>query len=209
MTKFGRKYKFHPTPKWVLVLKVIFEWLLFTLAAGTLMVPDAWTWWKYVVSASGSLVVLWNNLKPYFGVGKEEVPRGSNWGEHVKKYLNSVGINFPASWCMAFVFWCAREAAHANDKPAALVNTGGVLAQWNQCNPHLKVLRNPAPGDIFIMDFGKGLGHTGFVEKVEGDILHTIEGNTNDEGSREGYEVCRRLRKTSAIKGYIRIPTTI
>ena len=55
------------------------------------------------------------------------------------------------------------------------------------------------------MDFGKGLGHTGFVEKVEGNVIHTIEGNTNDTGSREGYEVCRRTRKVEQCKGFIRL----
>lgn len=54
------------------------------------------------------------------------------------------------------------------------------------------------------MDHGHGLGHTGIVEIVIGDILHTIEGNTNDTGSREGYEVCRKERNISNIKGYIR-----
>ena len=65
---------------------------------------------------------------------------------------------------------------------------------------------NPKPGDIFIMDYGKGLGHTGFVvEVLSNGNLKTIEGNTNDEGSSEGYEVCYRIRKQSQIKGYIRI----
>jgi hypothetical protein len=65
----------------------------------------------------------------------------------------------------------------------------------------------PLPGDIFIMDFGKGKGHTGFVESVNGDIIHTIEGNSNDDGNREGYEVCRKPggRKISSIKGFIRV----
>ncbi len=39
-------------------------------------------------------------------LGHEEIPRGSNWGPHVQKYLLSVGLKFPASWCMAFVYWC-------------------------------------------------------------------------------------------------------
>jgi hypothetical protein len=47
------------------------------------------------------------------------------------------------------------------------------------------------------------LGHTGFVERIDGTSIHTIEGNTNDTGSREGYEVCKRIRKMSQIKGYI------
>jgi len=36
-------------------------------------------------------------------LGVEESPRGSNWGFSVQVYLKSVGITFPASWCMAFV----------------------------------------------------------------------------------------------------------
>jgi hypothetical protein len=51
------------------------------------------------------------------------------------------------------------------------------------------------------MDYGKGQGHTGFVvEVLSNGNLKTIEGNTNDEGSREGYEVCYRTRKQSKSK---------
>lgn len=135
-------------------------------------------------------------------LGKAEEPKGSNWGTHVQKYLKSVGITFPASWCMAFVYWCVKSA-HPNPEERGLKPTGGVMDQWNS-RPALRV-STPQPGDIFIMDFGKGLGHTGFVEKVEGPNIHTIEGNTNDEGSREGYEVARRVRKISSCKGFIRI----
>lgn len=137
-------------------------------------------------------------------LGKEEVPRRSNWGDDVKKYLLSVGIGFPASWCMAFVYWCVREACASTNTEVKLFRSGGVLKVWNYTKPENK-FTNPLPGDVFIMDFGKGLGHTGFVEKVEGDTIHTIEGNTNDTGSREGYEVCRRSRKMNVIKGYIRL----
>ncbi|MES2382591.1 MAG: CHAP domain-containing protein [Bacteroidota bacterium] len=148
-------------------------------------------------------------------LGKEEIPRGSNWGEHVKKYLHSVDIDFPASWCMAFIYWCVEESKIRITMSGAaglrnpLVKTGGVIRQWKEietqfCQPKCK-FTDPLPGDIFIMDFGKGLGHTGFVESIEGDKIHTIEGNTNDEGSREGYEVCRRVRKISSCLGFIRV----
>ena len=36
--------------------------------------------------------------------------------------------------------------------------------------------------------------HIGLVEAVQGDTMLTIEGNTNDSGSAEGFEVCRRTR---------------
>lgn len=134
-------------------------------------------------------------------LGVQEKPKGSNWGEPVQSYLKSVGITFPASWCMAFVYWCFKEAYGKENK---LFKTGGVLKQWQSVDAKYK-FKTPMPGDIFIQDHGKGLGHTGFVEKVQGDQIFTIEGNTNDTGSREGYEVCRRFRKISSCIGFIRI----
>lgn len=131
-------------------------------------------------------------------IGKEEIPRGSNWGPVVQDYLKTAGINFPASWCMAFVYWCFVKTG----KPLTIAKTAGVLDQYRKSKKY--VVTTPAPGDVFIMDFGGGLGHTGMVESVEGASVHTIEGNTNDTGSREGYEVCRRIRPISKIKAFLR-----
>ena len=36
--------------------------------------------------------------------------------------------------------------------------------------------------------------HTGIIASAGPDTLQTIEGNTNDDGSAEGYEVCARTR---------------
>lgn len=36
--------------------------------------------------------------------------------------------------------------------------------------------------------------YTGLGFDLEGDTFSTIEGNTNDAGSRTGYEVCSRIR---------------
>lgn len=67
MTKFGSKYKNHPTPKWLLILATSFELLFTSIAAGTLGIPDNVLWWKYVVAVSGFMVLLIGRLKPYFG----------------------------------------------------------------------------------------------------------------------------------------------
>lgn len=136
-----------------------------------------------------------------------EIPKGSNWGKDVKKYLASVGINFPASWCMAFVYWCVEKACEEVGAKNPLVKTGGVLMQWNKVGKNLRFVKDPKPGDIFIMDFGGGKGHTGFVTAVKGGRIETIEGNSNDEGSREGFEVCRKPggRAITSIVGYIRV----
>lgn len=135
-------------------------------------------------------------------IGVQEIPKNSNAGPDVEKYLKSIGLGKGYSWCMAFVYWCTNEASKKIGSNNTLLKTGGVLAMWN-ARPSLRVTV-PQPGDIMILDYGKGLGHTGFVEKVVGNNIHTIEGNTNDEGSREGYEVCRRVRKLSTVKGFLR-----
>jgi len=140
-----------------------------------------------------------------YQLGNCEVPKGSNWGPAVEKYLKSVGINSPSPWCMGFVYWCVNEACKEMDLNNPLKKTGGVMLQWVG-SKHLRVDK-PMRGDIFIMDFGGGKGHTGFVTNVVGDRINTVEGNSNDEGSREGFEVCRKPggRAISSCKGFLRL----
>lgn len=136
-------------------------------------------------------------------LGVVEIPKGSNAGPDVEKYLKSVGLGKGYSWCMGFVFWCTAQAALKTGIINPLKKTAGVIDQYNS-RKNL-VITVPVPGCVFIMDFGKGQGHTGFVEKIEGDIIHTIEGNTNEDGSREGYEVARRTRKINTIKAFLQL----
>jgi len=111
---------------------------------------------------------------------------------------------------MAFVYWCFDHSAGRLGQPNPLFRNGGVLAQWNN-RPLNRIKASlpanpPQPGDIFIMDLGKGIGHTGLVQSIGADgYLHTIEGNTNDTGSREGIEVTKKIRSNQKpIIGYLR-----
>jgi hypothetical protein len=139
--------------------------------------------------------------------GVEEVPRGSNAGKDVETYLRSVGLGKGYAWCMAFVYWCVGKAAAEMNIKNPLVRTAGVMVQWNSTTLRKlpKTSRAIKAGDIFIMEFGNGKGHGGFVEKVQGSIIHTIEGNTNEDGSREGYQVARRQRTITSFKGFIQL----
>jgi hypothetical protein len=136
-------------------------------------------------------------------IGVEEIPRNSNSGPEVEIYLKSVGLTKGYSWCMAFVYWCTQKAALQIVVKNPLKRTGGVLDQYN--SRPLLVHPTPQAGDIFILDLGKGLGHTGIVEKVVGNTIFTIEGNTNNDGSREGYKVARRKRDINSIKAFLRL----
>ena len=137
-------------------------------------------------------------------LGVEEQPRGSNDGPQVRQYLAAVKLGKGYAWCMAFVYWCTAKACADLHQINPLLQTGGVMRQWNE-RTALRVAK-PQAGDVFIMDFGKGVGHTGFVEKALPDgRIQTIEGNTNADGSREGYAVARRVRDAKTIRGYLRI----
>jgi Putative peptidoglycan binding domain/CHAP domain len=151
-------------------------------------------------------------------LGVREVPPGTNRGPRVDAYLRGVGVNPAAGsfpWCAAFVYFCFGEAAAAIGRSNPLARTAGVLAHWNQAerNGARRVKAADAaltpglvkPGHIFILDFGRGVGHTGLITGMRGGKLLTIEGNTNDGGSREGIGVFERAGRTigSINKGFI------
>jgi len=137
-------------------------------------------------------------------LGVQEQPKNSNAGKQVEAYLKSVGLGKGYAWCMAFVYWCVLRVYEKKGLKHPLKKTGGVKDQYIAS----KALRVniPLAGDIFIIIYSNGTGHAGFVEKLlPNGLIQTIEGNTNDEGSREGYEVCRRTRKINSCTGFLRI----
>jgi len=150
-------------------------------------------------------------------IGQMEQPPGSNRGPRVDEYVRAVGLDpagrFP--WCAAFVYWCFARAATEAGVRNPVIRTGGVLDHWRRAAekgvPRVTgtaAKGSPAlvrPGFVFVMDFGGGVGHTGFVKAVAGGHLLTIEGNTNDGGSREGVGVFeRREREIASItKGFL------
>mgnify|MGYP001123704335 CR=1 FL=1 len=137
-------------------------------------------------------------------IGVQEYPIGSNGGKQVEKYLAAVGLGKGYAWCMAFVYWCVLQVFLTKGAKTPLKRTGGVQDQFIYCKKW--VVAQPQDGDIFIIVYNNGTGHTGFVEKVlPNGYIQTIEGNTNADGSREGYAVCRRTRRIKDIKAFIRI----
>ena len=145
-----------------------------------------------------------------------EVPLGSNRGPEVDEYLKITGLNPIGqhyAWCAAFVYWCYNKAAGDLGVKNPLVKTAGVLDHWNRAKctkiTRTQAINDPSlitPGSIFIIDHGSNLGHTGIVESVNGANITTIEGNTNNGQSREGYGVFRLTkRKISEVsKGYLK-----
>jgi hypothetical protein len=138
-------------------------------------------------------------------VGQSEEPKGSNSGRMVNEYLRSVGLPPGNAWCQAFVYWCYAEAARCLKLLNPVAHSGSVAECWHKAPQKLLVgvaRQNPTiikPGWQFILLFANNTGHTGIIERVEAagaeTILHTIEGNSNNDGSRDGYAVVRHTRK--------------
>ncbi|NWJ51039.1 MAG: CHAP domain-containing protein [Bacteroidetes bacterium] len=145
-------------------------------------------------------------------LGVKEEPEGSNSGPRVNQYLKSINKGPGYPWCAAFVYWCFEQASVALNRTNPLVRTGGCLDHWRKTKgiriTSAEAIANPRliePGTIFIINEGKGKGHTGIVVRVQDGLIHTIEGNTNPNHSSNGIGVFALTRKIERITaGFIK-----
>ncbi|MEJ8845608.1 CHAP domain-containing protein [Variovorax rhizosphaerae] len=138
-------------------------------------------------------------------VGVREDPLGSNRGPMVDEYLKSAGLHVGTGWSVAFVYWCFDQASKKYSTGNPLPRTASANAMVTNFDPSRIRLITPEsaindpsqilPGMAFFLDFGGGMGHAGIVESRSGDSITTIEGNSNDDGSRQGVGVFRKTRK--------------
>jgi hypothetical protein len=127
---------------------------------------------------------------------------GQNRGPWVRLYMaGNEGAEWP--WCAGFATFTLKQAC---DTVGCAMPIGSTVscdllaasAQENDCFVRGAVTRDRSrvkPGSLFLSRRTAGdWVHTGIVVRLEEDVFHTIEGNTNDSGDREGYEVCARVR---------------
>jgi hypothetical protein len=136
---------------------------------------------------------------------------GENGGPWVRLYRQ--GNSGPAFlWCAGFVTFVLSQAAESLqvDKPldgsfscdslaAQARETGRLLAEAD-ADP----VTIPAGSIFLVRRTATDWTHTGIVTWADADGFDTIEGNTNDDGAREGTEVCARRRGYTA-KDFIAI----
>ena len=168
---------------------------------------------RKATTPSPTALLALNNAMSNLGV--KEVPSGSNDGPKVRVWLAGVGLPAGYAWCMAFVYAMFSDACMELGISNPLQATGGVLHQFNTCSGKgiYKMDARIAPitiqdllsGDIFIIQFRHGQGHTGIVKKITGKSFLSIEGNTNIGGEREGIGVFERRRFPTELRGIIRI----
>jgi hypothetical protein len=128
---------------------------------------------------------------------------GENKGQIPATCLAECSITDPEPWCAALVRRIGRTAlwdeVHKTTRWPVIANAScKALGQWAE---HRGVLVDkPARGHVFLLwesSLGR-FGHTGFVlledtPAAPGHAL-TFEGNTNTDGSREGWKACYKHR---------------
>ena len=125
---------------------------------------------------------------------------GFNKGQRVEEYLKAANLAPGNAWCAAFLTWTFKQVGIK-----AVVS--GYSPNWFQSNIVYKrddnINRNYTPqvGDVFGLYFEskKRIAHVGFIDKQEGNYYITVEGNTNEAGSREGDGVYRKRRHIKTI----------
>ena len=129
---------------------------------------------------------------------------GQNCGPWVRLYARgNEGRSWP--WCAHFVTFIMRQAAETLGVDSPIKGSGScdtLTAQAREADrfiPGRELNKNKASvlrtGGLFLIRrTSTDWVHTGFLTRMEPKFFHTVEGNTNDEGSREGFEVCRRTR---------------
>jgi hypothetical protein len=127
---------------------------------------------------------------------------GKNDGKEVEKYQRTVQLLRGDPWCAAFVAWCAKQA---NGGVMPRWTSGSVATMWIKSEKLCHRVHAGAEDAYLIVEPGwvwcraidreaaKKMrtrrwtrGHTGIVVAVDDEGFDTIEGNTNEAGSREG-----------------------
>lgn len=144
--------------------------------------------------------------KAHLAVHAREVG-GQNKGPWVRTYMRG-NEGRPWPWCAGFVSFIMHQAAteiceespltysFSSSQIAAEASSKGLLYPGEQvADPRMGAPINDRTFCIFLVKGGgTGYQHIGFAYHFNGDTFETIEGNSNDDGSYEGYEICRRIR---------------
>ena len=142
-------------------------------------------------------------------LGVHETSR--NQGPGIQKYWEATsygvdGYKDRQPWCAAFVAWCVMlylEGSKSRPKSAAVKDwvPAALKLNWRVFGPRDGLLF-PRAGDLVVFQFS----HIAIVEDFSGTHVRTLEGNTDDAGSREGREVAERDRSLAVCKSFIRLP---
>ena len=112
-------------------------------------------------------------------------------------YWSWYGFESRVDWCACFISWCANECGYLD---------AGVIPRFASCSIGIQWFRErglwqdssyePRPGDLIFFDWDDedegqdgAADHVGIVEKVEGGIVYTVEGNSGNACRERQYAI--------------------
>ena len=112
-------------------------------------------------------------------------------------YWSWYGFESRVDWCACFVSWCANECGYLD---------AGVIPRFASCSIGIQWFRErglwqdrdyePRPGDLIFFDWDDedegqdgAADHVGIVEKVDGGIVYTVEGNSGNACRERQYAI--------------------
>lgn len=142
---------------------------------------------------------------------------GDNRGPWVRIYVDgNEGLSW--RWCAGFITFVMRQACMLLDKPlpiegsvscdllAAQAKDAGLFVRGADVENGSVSWTDLGASQIFLVRrTTNDWTHTGFSFEGEDTTFSTIEGNTNEDGSANGFEVAQRMRSLLK-KDFIRIP---
>ena len=128
---------------------------------------------------------------------------GNNCGPWVRLYMGgNQGDSWP--WCAGFTCFCQKQAAQALNLPLPIkasyscsqlgdrARAAGLLIDGSNVVSRTQLL---TPGSFFLVrGSSEEWSHIGIVKTITDETFVTVEGNSNEDGSRDGYEVCSNTR---------------
>lgn len=144
---------------------------------------------------------------------RNDSPRIREYWKAVESYNDGWKQREP--WCAAFVSWCVKQAAGAEMRCPGFAAVRDWL-HWCEARADTVAWKDSLPGDLVI--YLPHFSHIGIMERTNTSSRTafpisrsfaecvTVEGNTNDEGSREGDGVYRRVRPSSIVGSIWRLP---
>ena len=154
-----------------------------------------------------ALFLLWMPLQGAFGAdivseARKELGHGETGSDNKGKYVRLYTNGIESSWCAGFVSYVLKKSG--NNQFGYILSA---KAYWNKAKKMKLTTKTPKKGYLIVFwrdNPQSWKGHIGIVEKVEGDIITTIEGNTGNFPSvvkRKKYNI----KKIDKLLGYIKI----
>ena len=130
---------------------------------------------------------------------------GDNCGPWVRMYMDS-NEGEEWKWCAGFCFFAVEQACNIAGRPMPMAKTFTVDTIVDRAKRAGKFFSEQqarlsqakakiVPGSFFVVRATPDhWSHVGIVSQADADLFATCEGNTNDDGSANGFEATERVR---------------